>query len=437
VYVRRVELEDLRCFEGKHAFDLGDDGEYAGWTVFAGRNASGKTSLLRAIGLAAAGLVRATNLNRGAKWTRPGQRMGHATVEIGTDDLRVVTLVGFPDEDRRLADINSVARFLRADERGSALFSVVPGDASPADVQRMSAAEQLAIPLIGYGTSRIAGSRDKDAPPDSLAHLMSGGWELDEGLAWLKDVYTRSLEKSAAHVELMKAVLRLLQDGLLPPGVVVERFDADGLWVTVGDVTQPLRTLSDGYRAVGTLVLDMVRHLHAQTASLRFSEVGGLWVCDAAAIVLIDEVDAHLHVSWQQRIGFWLTRHFPNIQFFVTTHSPFICQAARTNGLFRLPAPDEPGRKIEPVSEDTWRAVVNGGADDAVMSDLFGLDHATSNEAEQRRDEMALLEGRILRKQATKADRDRYAALKAEVGDTLAAAVDRVSRRIAQGETGR
>ena len=53
-------------------------------------------------------------------------------------------------------------------------------------------------------------------------------------------------------------------------------------------------------------------------------------------VVLIDEVDVHLHVSWQRSIGFWLKKHFPNVQFIVTTHSPFVCQAA------------DPGRSLLP-----------------------------------------------------------------------------------------
>jgi predicted ATP-binding protein involved in virulence len=45
-----------------------------------------------------------------------------------------------------------------------------------------------------------------------------------------------------------------------------------------------------------------------------------------------------MHVEWQQKIGFWLTSHFPNIQFLTTSHSPFICQAAGPRGVIRLPA---------------------------------------------------------------------------------------------------
>src|SRR5262245_59632517 len=43
-------------------------------------------------------------------------------------------------------------------------------------------------------------------------------------------------------------------------------------------------------------------------------------------VVLIDEVEAHLHLSLQQQIGFALTDRFPGVQFLVTTHSPYVCQ---------------------------------------------------------------------------------------------------------------
>ena len=48
----------------------------------------------------------------------------------------------------------------------------------------------------------------------------------------------------------------------------------------------------------------------------------------APGVVLIDEVDAHLHPTWQRRIGLWFREHFPKLQFIVSTHSPLICQAA-------------------------------------------------------------------------------------------------------------
>lgn len=45
-----------------------------------------------------------------------------------------------------------------------------------------------------------------------------------------------------------------------------------------------------------------------------------------SGVVLIDELDAHLHPKWQRQIGQWLRLKFPNLQFIVATHSPFVAQ---------------------------------------------------------------------------------------------------------------
>src|SRR5436309_3243341 len=49
-------------------------------------------------------------------------------------------------------------------------------------------------------------------------------------------------------------------------------------------------------------------------------------VMNCSGVVLIDELDTHLHPTWQREIGFWLREKFPNIQFIVGTHSPFLAQ---------------------------------------------------------------------------------------------------------------
>ncbi|MGW7356493.1 hypothetical protein ACWGI0_07505 [Streptomyces sp. NPDC054802] len=51
-------------------------------------------------------------------------------------------------------------------------------------------------------------------------------------------------------------------------------------------------------------------------------------------------MDAHRHVSWQQRIGEWSKAHFPAVLFIVTTHSQCVCHAAEPGGLVRLPGPE-------------------------------------------------------------------------------------------------
>jgi len=58
-------------------------------------------------------------------------------------------------------------------------------------------------------------------------------------------------------------------------------------------------------------------------------------------VILIDEIDLHLHPIWQRSIVEDLKRTFPNIQFIVTTHSPFVIQSLEEGELRRLQAQDD------------------------------------------------------------------------------------------------
>ena len=107
-----------------------------------------------------------------------------------------------------------------------------------------------------------------------------------------------------------------------------------------------------------------------------------------AGVVLIDEIDAHLHPEWQREIGFWLKRHFPNIQFIVTSHIPLICQAADPNGLFVLPEPgsDEPARAL---TAEEYQKVISSRPDTILRSAAFGLQNTRSPVAVEARSAFA------------------------------------------------
>ena len=81
----------------------------------------------------------------------------------------------------------------------------------------------------------------------------------------------------------------------------------------------PVRLLSDGIRTI----LNMVADIAYRMAVLNPQLLGNI-VRDTDGIVMIDELDMHLHPSWQQRIMQDLTRIFPKLQFVVTTHAPSI-----------------------------------------------------------------------------------------------------------------
>ena len=71
------------------------------------------------------------------------------------------------------------------------------------------------------------------------------------------------------------------------------------------------------------------------------------------AVVLIDELDLHLHPKWQRNIISHLTKHFPKTQFIVTTHSPLIIQAINNINLFILSKTDD-GIKIEKINKESF-----------------------------------------------------------------------------------
>ncbi|MDR0356731.1 MAG: AAA family ATPase, partial [Deltaproteobacteria bacterium] len=83
-----------------------------------------------------------------------------------------------------------------------------------------------------------------------------------------------------------------------------------------------LEQLSEGHQIMLALSLDLARRMAAANSRVAWGE--GQTVLHSQAIVLIDEIELHLHPSWQQTVLPTLLRIFPNAQFIVTTHSPQI-----------------------------------------------------------------------------------------------------------------
>ncbi len=423
MYVTEFEITDLRSFCGTHSVSLDrGDGSYAGWTVFAGRNGSGKSTLLKALALAIIGPNAARSLaGVFTDWVRHGATQAQVKARLSFDERRDDT----PWKD------------------GSAIWTGLEWDPDPRGTDRLRAQKDAEyeeawlgpwenVPwgwfVAGYGPYRRLGANPTEvmrlsANPvlSRLVNLFYEAATLSEAVEWLQQVHARALENRPGAAALRDDVLAFLAAGLLPDDSVVEKVDSEGLWIHRNGVSLPLEQVSDGYRTVTALVVDLIRCLHdAYDGELALERnAAGEPICTLPGVVLIDEVDAHMHVAWQQRIGFWLTEHFPRIQFLVTTHSPFICQAASARGIIRLPAPGEDQRTIAHIEGDLFNTIVRGGVDEAVMTELFGLEHAHSAEAERMRRSLAALEQRVLTGQASDDELKRYEQLKAQLPDDL------------------
>ncbi len=414
MYIRKVKIRNVRGFKEVDLDFTRPDGSFAGWTVLAGRNGSGKSSLLKILAYSAIQppqtLFRLTDIR---EWLRKGSKHGRAEIEC-------------------LRDSSAKLRWLDL-HQGAVEF-----DESPNGPNLSSESDDF---LAGYGPYRrlmgsAEGAQSLMAGSDAIARVVTLFREdaaLFESVNWLREIYLRRLEKGQPWLKLEHSVLALLNDGLLPDGACVEKIDSEGLWVSQQGVRLPLNELSDGFRTTAALVMDMIRNLYQCFGELRVEkakdEEGSYLRVLHEGVVLIDEVDLHLHLRWQQRIGFWLKRHFPKIQFIVASHSPFVCQAADPKGLIRLPAPGE-DRPVEHVSEDLYNTVVNGRVDEVVLTDLFGLETPYSAQAEQLRERVAELEARLQRGKATEAEEQELEQLQARLPQAATTAVEQVLRRL-------
>lgn len=216
---------------------------------------------------------------------------------------------------------------------------------------------------------------------------------LSEADQWLKGLKYKSLEKKTEETQILKTVEDFLGAGLLPNNMQIFRVDSDGLWLRDSKgIALSWNEMSDGYRAALALVSDILRHLIKTYGTDDLTEAGdgGAAVVKRSGVVLIDEIDAHLHPEWQREIGFWLKKHFPHIQFLVTTHSPLICQAADPNGIFVLPGPgsdDSP----KPVPTEEYQKIIASKPDTILRTSAFGLSTTRSRMAVEARAEYSRL----------------------------------------------
>lgn len=158
----------------------------------------------------------------------------------------------------------------------------------------------------------------------------------------------------------------------------------------------PLNQLSDGYKSTVSLVADIAYRMAVLNPQL----LGN--VCEKTdGIVLIDEVDLHLHPSWQQRILGDLTAIFPRVQFIVSTHAPAVINTIHAENLLLLDGHDLYEVPGEVYGRDV-NAILNGTMDTAerpvevkkMFSDFYEcLNQTKYDQAERVLDDLEALIG--------------------------------------------
>lgn len=221
------------------------------------------------------------------------------------------------------------------------------------------------LPVIAYyGTNRTIreevqrrrGFKKKFTRFDALDGALEPDARFRSAFEWfnaMEDVERREREVRRdfdyRHPDLQivrEAIERMLQ-GYINPRTEIRplRFVIDHISPDGQVRTLRISQLSDGYRIVLGVVMDLARRMteansHAVPASMQ-----GMSPLDMPAIALIDELDLHLHPRWQQRIVTDLMQTFTNTQFIVTTHSPQVLSTVKSENV-RVISTDSSGRIV-------------------------------------------------------------------------------------------
>lgn len=193
-------------------------------------------------------------------------------------------------------------------------------------------------------------------------------------------------------------------DSLLPDEINFDSITSEGRIIyNVSGEKVPTISLSDGYRSILAFAGDLIWRLLAFPESNNPAHEEG--------VVLIDELDIHLHPLWQRDIAVKLRSAFPNIQFIVTTHSPLVAAGAGDDALTIKITRDETGAIFHRI-EDLHKYSV----DKILTTEAFGLISAYSPQTNHKMETYSKL---FSKPDKSEAETDQLKQLQPEINDIL------------------
>ncbi|WP_224366950.1 AAA family ATPase [Hyalangium versicolor] len=378
MYLLNLEISGLKLLRDFRLSPRDEQGRPRMWTVLIGENGLCKTSILQAIAMAASGYVRANQLADVP--SLPDRRRTDAELSIRADFTFSEALHGireYPGLGTRPPSPPIITSSLTV----APGHNILKGYSRyvPSGVQEGSDpiedVRSLNLPLwfvAGYGTSRLLPrplSSDKAEDPilSRLNPLFDRGRLIGTGFADL-------LEDPREFARTLRAAL--IESQLLPRATDVELRGRGGvksasdlvekhrfeLKIGAESLKLPATWLSQGYQSTIAWIADIIGQV--------FSEAGGpVALAEMEGLVLIDEIDLHLHPKWQLGLIPTLKRVFPKLQFIVTTHSPMVLPGLSREEVVIL-RPDDEGNVVAQESPET-PALLTGSE---IYRLFFGID---------------------------------------------------------------
>lgn len=377
MYIDHVQLINIRCFANLSLkFRSGKGSPH--FTAILGDNATGKTTLLKSIAMglcdesSAAGLMKEAD----AGYVRRGESKGMIRIMLSRP------------EGRRKYVIETTIERTPVGER--LRQKTDPGTRFPWDELFVSA----------YGAGRST-SGTGDLAEYTVLNAVYNLFNYAEGLQ-NPELSLLRIRSESARKMVLETLNRFLSTDAIDftrKGVVL-----DGHW----GKDMPLRDLADGYKSGFLWLTDFLGWAVLRSDSLQRSE-------DIVGIVLVDELEQHLHPKWQECVVSDLRNLFPNVQFIVGSHSPLIVSQigdigdadadADSHQIIHLKLHDE-----NKVIATPYPSVRGWRTDQILASEAFNQVIPSDSELDESLAELSRLSG-LGDKQSSK-DKARYAELK-------------------------
>jgi len=393
MFIEKVKISNIRSIE---YFEMVFK-NYAGWHVLIGDNGSGKSSIVRAISAALIGNEQIAGiLPIWNEWLREGCDNGKIELEILAD-------INFDVAGKGKLTKNTILNIFELKKNKDKYVTL---STNSNNIQRPPTnynwSNNSGWFSAAYGPfRRFTGGEDKrnkvyNAYPKAGAHLSIFGEEvaLTESLDWLKELDRRRLKQQDNNQpnneaeQLFNKIKKFInKSGVLPHNSQFEGVDIEGDIIFKDGFQNSIKVtqLSDGYRSILSMIFELIKQMIKNYSIEKvFANIDNTEInIPVPGVVIIDEIDTHLHPTWQIKIGHWFTQFFPNIQFIVTTHSPLICRASENSSIWSLTTfPNKiESKEITGIEKEK---LIYGNILDAYGTEVFGQSPVRSNKTNEK-----------------------------------------------------
>ena len=379
--IKSLDLNNYRRFEALHiAFD-----EHL--NVIVGNNGAGKTTLLDGCAVAASSLL--TKMEDSQSYGIRKADARYITVQKGS---AVIRQGQYPVSVEAVGSLNghsySWSRELSSEKSKMTRKGAQSIIAAGFDLQqRVSAGDDVVLPVLAYYDANrfavkdaggVSGEPGSYLASRTKAYSDAFGASINEKqtLTWMRNMTLWELQSGLKSPELacvMRAFANCYSSAADVSGAeayfdlqlqdVAVRFKLE----TGETVVEAASSMSDGYRSASLMFADIARRMAQLNPQL------GEDACLGPGIVLIDEVDLHLHPKWQARILGDLRSSFPAVQFIVTTHAPIVISSVEAGCLRILTSKGVASQGIETY----------GGNIARVLKTVMGVDERPADVRER------------------------------------------------------